>query len=78
MTSLRHGCSDRFDAQNSTVQTRVKELVVAGQYGFNEGGWVQPDEGCTNYLGRINQAYHLNLNLNLRGGVVITPSSSES
>lgn len=26
------------------------------QYGFCEGGWVQPDEGATNYLGRINQA----------------------
>ena len=27
-----------------------------GQLGFNEGGWVQPDEGATDYLGRINQA----------------------
>jgi hypothetical protein len=24
--------------------------VKAGKYGFNEGGWVQPDEGCT-FLG---------------------------
>jgi hypothetical protein len=24
--------------------------------GFNEGGWVQPDEGATNVLGRIQQA----------------------
>jgi len=45
-----------FDSRNATIQARVRELVKAGQYGFNEGGWVQPDEGCTNHLGRINQA----------------------
>ena len=31
-------------------------MVRDGQVGFNEGGWVQPDEGATNYLGRLNQA----------------------
>ena len=45
-----------FDRQNSTVQSQVKEMTVAGQYWFAEGGWVQPDEGCTTVLGRINQA----------------------
>ena len=42
--------------QNATVQARFKKMVQDGQIGFNEGGWVQPDEGATNYLGRINQA----------------------
>jgi hypothetical protein len=45
-----------FDSKNASVQARVRELIAQGQYGFNEGGWVQPDEGCTNHLGRINQA----------------------
>ena len=45
-----------FDSQNNPVQARVRELVAAGQYGFVEGGWVQPDEGCTTYQGRINEA----------------------
>ena len=40
-----------FDAKNASTQARVREMVRAGQYGFNEGGWVQPDEGATNYLG---------------------------
>ena len=54
------GSSDRpitrYDVQNATVQARFKKMVQDGQIGFNEGGWVQPDEGATNYLGRINQA----------------------
>ena len=45
-----------FDRQNATVQARVKQLVARGQYWFAEGGWVQPDEGCTTVLGRVNQA----------------------
>ena len=45
-----------YDRQNNTVQTRVKQMVKDGQLGFNEGGWVQPDEGATNYFGRIQQA----------------------
>jgi len=45
-----------YDSRNSSTQAVVKQLVAGGQYGFNEGGWVQPDEGCTHHLGRINQA----------------------
>ena len=45
-----------FDSKNASVQAQVRAMVAKGQYGFNEGGWVQPDEGATNHLGRINQA----------------------
>ena len=45
-----------FDVQNVSVQQQVRDMVASGRLGFNEGGWVQPDEGATNYLGRINQA----------------------
>ena len=38
------------------MQAQVKAMTRAGQYWFAEGGWVQPDEGCTTVLGRVNQA----------------------
>ena len=61
--SLAHCClwqvnffSHWYDRQNATVQSRVKAMTQSGQYWFAEGGWVQPDEGCTTVLGRVNQA----------------------
>jgi hypothetical protein len=46
-----------YDSKNASVQAEVRRMVhETKQYGFCEGGWVQPDEGATNYLGRINQA----------------------
>jgi hypothetical protein len=45
-----------FDNKNASVQAQVRQMVKQQQLGFNEGGWVQPDEGATNFFGRINQA----------------------
>ena len=45
-----------FDAANATTQAMVRLMVRQGRLGFNEGGWVQPDEGCTDVLGRVKQA----------------------